>query len=205
LLYADRNGVTSDCGQFNHERIDYILREPSIQTVVIAGFWSEILEPPWLSAGYLEAGQNSHTPMVASDPAILQTGLDELVGRLRNAGKRVYLMGDNPIFSFRPTEVASNKALWARRALARALSSPTVRYEDGVAPELTPPAVSVARQVLENVAAAHPGTIVVDMHSTFCSSQGCRFLEGDRTLYFIDENHLSHAGAQVALNGFEFK
>ncbi len=204
-LYDSPMNFSVGCVQFNQERIDYILREPSIQKVVIGGFWSEQLEPPSLEDGYPEGEQGADSAFNASDPSAFQAGLDRLVVRLHDAGKSVYLVEDNPIFSFNPPEVTYNRLIWTRRVLAKALSSPTFPYQDGVAPEFAPPAMAVARQVLEHVAAAHPGTVLIDLRSALCSAQGCRFAGEDHTLYFSDRDHLSRPGAQAALDGFAFK
>jgi peptidoglycan/LPS O-acetylase OafA/YrhL len=226
-LYGDPKRFSPDCAQFNRERIDGILRDPHIQTVVLGGIWSEELEPPSLEDGYPEAGQAQDPSAETVTQSEFQDGLDRLVARLRGGGKRVYLVEDNPIFSFNPADVTYNRLIGTRRMLANLLSSPTLRYQDGVAPEFAPPAVSAAQQVLERVAAAHPGTVLVEMHSGLCGTagvhasppfaekseglgtmragQGCRFSDGDQTLYFRDRDHLSRAGAQVALSGFEFR
>jgi peptidoglycan/LPS O-acetylase OafA/YrhL len=227
-LYGDPKHFSPDCAQFNRERIDEILHDPSIQTVVLGGYWSEELEPPSLEDGYPEAGQEADLSVEPVAPNAFQDGLNRLVGRMRGAGKRVYLVEDNPIFSFSPAEVTYNRLFWTRRALAKLLPAPTLRFQDGVAPEFAPPAVQAAQQVLEQVAAAHPGTMLVEMHSGLCGEagvhaslpfaeksegwgamradgQGCRFSDGGQTLYFVDRDHLSEAGAQLALSGFEFK
>jgi peptidoglycan/LPS O-acetylase OafA/YrhL len=204
-LFAGQTDFTPDCVQFNQERIDYILREPSIQKVVIGGFWSSCLEPAPLAAGAREEGQSSEPAIGAPDRSALQEGLDRLVVRLRDAGKSVYLVTDNPTFSFDPAGVLYNRLFWSRRAVAKALSPPTLHYEDGVAPDLATPAVQVARQVLEKITAAHPGTVLIDMYGALCSARGCRFADGDQTLYFGDKDHLSGPGATAALKGFGFE
>lgn len=204
-LYANQTRLTTDCAQFNRERIEYILHEPSVQKVVISGFWSQQLEPASIGDGNPEGERVPEGSNELFEPGAFQAGLDRLVTRLQDAGKSVYLVGDNPMFSFNPEQVTFNRLIWTRHVLAKALSSPTFRYQDGIAPELTPPAVQAARQVLESVTAAHPGTVLIDMHSALCSARGCRFAGEDQTLYFVDMDHLSEPGAQMALNGFEFK
>ncbi len=160
-LYAIPTNFSSGCPQFNQERIDSILRDASIQKVVIAGFWSSYIEPARVAADDPENGENPGSVIDGFGRATFQARLDGLVSRLQEVGKSVYLVEDNPMFSFNPEEVVYNRLIWTRRVLARALSSPTLRYQDGVAPEFSPPEVQLAWQILENVAADHPGTVLI--------------------------------------------
>jgi hypothetical protein len=57
----------------------------------------------------------------------------------------------------------------------------------------------MTRTAISDVAAQHPNVHLIDLRSAFCSGDWCRFADGDNGLY-IDPDHLSPLGAQIALS-----
>jgi hypothetical protein len=121
---------------------------------------------------------------------------------MEKAGKQVYVVQDNPTFGFDPMRHMRTVMIAPRRALAAIVASATLHWPDGIAPREQSSAVTEARARIAAVAAAHPGTHVIDLQGSLCTEAGCRFAEGNQIL-FVDYHHLSPLGAQVALAGFE--
>ena len=195
--------VTEKCEEFNRSRIDYVVNDPSVKVVIIAGFWTAVFRPSVAPPGDQSYLQNSF----AMDRGMmndLHQGLDRLVTRLQRSGKICYLVEDNAEFSFDPKGIMYDRAILARRLVAILLTSPARLYLDGRAPELDPESAKLSDEMVGEVAAAHPDVHLIDLHSALCDQDSCRFAAGDRLLY-LDENHLSGAGAQIALSGFNFQ
>ena len=193
--------LARECTQFNRERLDYVMHDPSIQAVIVVGFWSKPFRHEKRGERYVADGQYGPAVSEAQSQELLQQGLDGLVGRLEQAGKVVYLVQDNPIFAFNPQQYMRTQLIGPRRVLAGLVAKSTLRYPQGVVRGTELPADQQARELVEKVAAAHPDVHLFDMRSALCTPAGCRFAEGDRTLY-VDEGHLDSLGAQIALTGF---
>ncbi len=194
-------GFRHKCTQFDREQLNYVLRDPNIQVVVVAGFWSKPFRHQKRGERYVADGQNGRAVSEAQSVTLFQQGLDRLVRRLQQAGKSVYLVQDNPLFNFDPLQHMRTELIRPRRALAGFLFHSKPRYPQGVAPDPTLPADEKARTVVQQVAAAHPGVHILDLHNALCTHGGCKFAENDQTLY-TDSGHLDALGAQIALAGF---
>jgi hypothetical protein len=127
----------------------------------------------------------------------LRLGLDQTVTDLERAGKRVYLVQDNAAFSFSPWQLKITRSMPVRRGLASLLKSQTLRYINDVAPELESTDAELARGIVSSVAAARPGTHLINSRS---GPDGCKFAKRGQELY-VDEDHLSRLGAEIALAG----
>jgi hypothetical protein len=110
----------------------------------------------------------------------------------------VYLLQDNPNFRFDPVRLMRTRFIGPRRILATQLGNSSQGYTSDLAPDANDPNDLKARIIVGTIAAAHPTTHLLDLRRPLCSSQGCRFAEGDQVLY-VDDAHLSLLGAQVAL------
>jgi peptidoglycan/LPS O-acetylase OafA/YrhL len=191
-------GRDQECGEFNREAIGYILRDPSINVVVISGLWSAYLSDDAKQWKLLaESNQSPSLPPEQTD-ALFQRGLNAEIGQLEQTGKVIYLMQDNNSFQFDPMRHMRTRLIAPRRALARLLAPSTEDWPDGVAPPTGSPEEAEARRLVALVARAHPEVKVIDPEEMLCSTAGCRFALGNQTL-FADSQHLSSLGAQIAL------
>ncbi len=189
---------------------------PRIEIVVIAGFWSS----PFASRGEdfkyvpvrgdrLDVSRYVPTPVdhsEVSDDASrvsLRSGLAQEVERLRASGKRVILIQDAPEFVFNPLQYKINSFIRIRRDLGTFLSSlggVNTKDTSGRAP-----AYDDTREasILNDIAARYPEVRVYDLKTKLCGSSDCSFLSHGSLLY-VDSNHLSRAGAEVALTDLTF-
>jgi hypothetical protein len=192
-------GREDECGEFNRETIGYILRDPSINVVVISGLWSAYLSDN--ARQWKLLAENNHGPGLPPEQpdALFQRGLNAEIGQLEQEGKIVYLLQDNNSFPFDPMRHMRTRLIAPRRALTRFFAPSTEDWPDGVAPPTGSPEEAEARRLVALVARAHPEVKVIDPEEKLCSTAGCRFALGNQTL-FADSQHLSSLGAQIALS-----
>ena len=76
-------------------------------------------------------------------------------------------------------------------------------YPSGIAPRLPSSEYQEFSEIVRRTVDEHPKVRLVDLRDGLCTLAGCRFSQGDQTL-FMDRNHLSPLGAQIALAGFRF-
>ena len=186
-----------DCLQFQDGVRRYIENDKNIQVVVLAGYWGTTIHDRDLT-GYVDGSEIDKSVDRAQSWALAKAGLNRLINELEKSGKVVYLLKDTPTYAFDPFDTLLTQQMWIRYQVARWTGSPILRYPQGIAPEMDS---QEGVTLVSAVAAAHPKTRVFDMHRAFCTSSGCRFANGSQALY-IDDQHLSPLGAQIALAGF---
>ena len=200
-----RIGLSSECQQFDRESLNYIIGVPAIRVVVVAEYWSEDLAATRGSqggstwTGIQGKDARGHAEKLASD----KQRLDEVVTDLEHAGKIVYLVQDNANFSFDPVQLMRSRFIRPRRLLARVMGTSSQLYTSDFSPDASSPADLEGRALVEKVASTHPKVRVLDLRKALCSAAGCEFATGNETLY-IDNNHLSVLGAQIALADLRF-
>jgi peptidoglycan/LPS O-acetylase OafA/YrhL len=197
----DKPEVGRECAVFNREAEDYIEKEPSIRAVFIVGYWRLLFLNPSECTDRRAGAQalRFHT----TDQqlyALHSRQIADTLARLEASGKTVYLVEDNPHFSFDPVRVMRTELIEPRRLLAQALGDDAAPFHDGTAQECAFPGDAAARSLIQAAAASDSRARVVDLHWPFCSASSCRF-EGDGETFFIDNNHLSLRGAEIALAG----
>jgi peptidoglycan/LPS O-acetylase OafA/YrhL len=195
-------GHQQQCGEFNRESMGYILRDPSIKVVVIAGLWFGYLTDGREMSSLLTEGSDPIVLPPARRDALLVQGLNAEIAQLEQKGKVVYLVQDNNSFRFDPMGHMLTRLIAPRRALARLLAPSTISWPDGVAPPTGSLEEAEARRLVALVGRAHPEVQVIDLEEKLCSAAGCRFALGNQTL-FADFHHLSLLGAQIALSGLK--
>lgn len=89
-----------------------------------------------------------------------------------------------------------------RRELANILGDHSQQYLNGMTPDCSLPGDSEARELILHAASRDARVRVIDLYSALCNTSTCRFTSGDLVL-FIDNNHLSLRGAQIALSGLQ--
>lgn len=188
-----------ECTRFNQEVLQFLVTQPSVRAVVMAGYWSLPLSTPGAS---LRTVTSSAAPQDASQ--LLALGLSQEIAQLQAAGKAVYLLQDSPSFAFDPVRNIMAHDIPARKMLAQLVSPPTLSSSEGVAAERIFPADQHARAVLSQVAVQHPGVHLIDLQKELCSPDLCRF-EAEGLSLYRDERHLTNLGAAFALRGVNFQ
>ena len=89
-------------------------------------------------------------------------------------------------------------------SMFRRLALKLHQYPDGVAPAPATEADEQSRSVIAKVAADRPEVHLIDLRAPLCGASGCRFAMGDQALY-VDWDHLSPLGAQIALAGLRLR
>ena len=189
-----------DCLAFQDDTLQYIKNDKSIQAVVLAGYWAGAFENSD-GTGYVDRSDITKATGREQGWALAQIGLDRLVSQLEESGKSVYLVQDAPNYSFDPSQIVLTEDMRLRHEIARLMASPIVRYSTGIAPDLDS---RESRGLVSRVAAAHPKARLIDLRSSLCASSSCEFARGNKTLY-IDTDHLSPLGAQIALAGLHLR
>ena len=198
-----RPHLVANCAEFNRERLAYILTDPRIKAVILAAWWADPLKTEKRGQLYTVNGQDSGKVTLEESRESLRLGLNEMVRRLSEGGKEVYIVQDNPEFTFSPARLMMTRVIGPRRAAAQVLARLTVRRNaHDFAPAPSGPEDLYARQLIATVSAKYPNAHLVDLRNGLCSEDGCRFAEGDRSLY-MDTEHLTALGAQAALGGFQ--
>jgi hypothetical protein len=186
LLGVSRTSRRSfPCEVFNDDVVDLIRNHAALRTVVIASRWTLTAD----GRRYLaEAGADtfvrdsqSHDASRAENRAVFARGLDRTLTALRDAGRRVIVVGPIPEIGYDvPTTMARN--IWFGRGIS---IEPTI-------------AAFLDRQrfVLETLADAQTrfGFELVQPYLSLCDAERCS-VGTQLHPYYADDNHLSLTGA----------
>ena len=190
-----------NCTEFNREGLSFILADPSIRFVILAAHWDD----PFQREGepYVSENQGPSTVTPEQSRASFERGLREVVERLNQAGRQVYIVQDNPELLFEPGRQMLTRAIAARRIAAALVARATMRRltSDFISPFEGPPR-QYSRGFIAHLASEHPNVHLIDLRNGLCSGNECRFAEKDRSLYW-DHEHLTDLGAQIALGNFQ--
>jgi hypothetical protein len=171
--------------------------------VILAAWWADPLKSTHMGNLYTVDGQDPTKVTLEESRESLELGLKEIVHRLSEAGKEVYIVQDNPDFNFNPARLMMTRLIGPRRVLAYFVAPATTQREtEDFASAPSPPEDLYARQLIARVAADYPSIDLIDLRSNLCAGDNCRFAEGDGSFY-MDHMHLSTLGASTALRGFE--
>jgi len=175
-----------------------VVDDPGVHTVVLEALWAGPLEFFPNGNGFLHEGQ---TPLVSREDsnANFQQGLDGMVLALRNTGKRVIILQDEYGLRFdagrRLMAYLIPARGWIRRRLQGETSVPGRATTDDMYVKENDEVAAIITQV-----AAKRGAAVFDLRTNLCSGSSCAFFSQGVPLY-LDTNHLSPAGATLAMRG----
>lgn len=197
----DQPQIGQECAVFNRELEGYIGKDPSIRAVFLVGYWRLLFLRPGECSINGPATQTQDVQLFDKERyTLLSHQIELLITRLEQAGKIVYLVQDSPHFSFDPMRIMRTELIEPRRALAGLLGDDPLPFHSGAAPDCNSPGDSDARALIAGEADQHPTVRLIDLHGALCDTSSCRFRSGDQTL-FVDSNHLSFRGAEIALSG----
>jgi peptidoglycan/LPS O-acetylase OafA/YrhL len=181
------------CEAFNDRVVDLIRRDAAIATVILVSRWSLTADGRrYLHEGgadtFVRDSQSQETGL-AENGAVFRRGLERTLAALRDAGKRVVVVGPVPEVGFDvPTTLA--RTLWFERSFP-------IDPERGA---------FLARQqvVLDTLQDLQRRSdfVLIQPHQLLCDAARCRTGTGDHSLY-VDDNHLSITGATLLRPLFE--
>ncbi len=182
------------CAAYNKAALHYVLEDPNVRTVILAGYWTAA-SPLQKGYGYVHVGE---TALGTSDQnwSNFESGLTDTVRQLKARNKEVVLATDVPIFSIDPLMVAVGDTIPLRRRFERLL---VVNEEPGSEPQQT--AVSPEERHADGILtriAEKTGAHLLDLKRGLCDGAVCHYWLNGTPLY-VDQQHLSAAGARVAL------
>jgi hypothetical protein len=198
LRLKDHPGASHACAAFNAAAIAKAADDPRVKLVILTGFWESPFSQHALATGdgLTDADPNLHNR--ASDEE-LRIALARTLTRLHNAGKRILVLGDAPWIRFDPALHAWAPFLSLRAAIE---SHVTIGLDAGhgrVPRRYIEPLVDTGGSIVAKGAATVPETRYVALRGLLCDATSCRTGDG-ATPFFIDQQHLSRAGADYVLS-----
>jgi peptidoglycan/LPS O-acetylase OafA/YrhL len=194
-LVAPNSAEREKCVTFNQDALANVIRDPSIQTVVLAGYWLAPFPPLMEGGRYVAQGQEASSLSVEDSWSNLGAGLNDVVARLQAGGKMVFVVIDSPSLGFNPLLLTLSDAIAPRRELKKLLWK--VNDSSGVVPHSEGPNNTRLEVLLREVAARHHAEII-DLYGALCDGSTCRYALNGQP-FFEDPHHLTRLGAEFAL------
>jgi len=189
------SGRRNDCATQMKPLLDYVLRTPEIETVVVAHRGAAHLTGTDLASPRSVFQLHDYSDARRSDRrAIYEAGLREAVRRFQQAGKRVVLVLAPPELPFAPLGCVRDtighppRLASSRREICPTVSRASVQERD-----------AVYREVTGRVASEFQGVSTVDLASPLCDEVECRVVIDSQLLY-RDSDHLSPIGAEYVID-----
>lgn len=186
-----------ECASFNEKSLQQVLSNPDIRYVILAGYWSSPLAAASEGNRYVRSDSSS-LPTPEQSMRNFESGLRQTVTTLKARGKHVILVRDVPIFDFDPVRSIVNAQIPVRAAVARALGAESSGNGESTSLKHLkhgPP----AEQIVNAIAKEDASIIFLDTHRNVCRNDRCLY-HADQELLYIDSQHLSPAGARLALS-----
>ena len=191
-------GHREECAAYAHKAFDVLAADTTIKTVIIAGFWSANFSLERIGERFVRDDETVTSVSAPESRENLAWGIDRVVGRLQQAGKRVILIKDVPLFNFDPLRRTIANFIPARRALSTIFSlRRNLGEEEAAGVDFTNEADESAA-IIDRIAQNRPLLQVVDFRGTLCVANKCRFADG-QDLFYTDYQHLSEVGAMRVL------
>ena len=185
----------SECGKENDAAIKFVASDPTVHVVVLAGFWSA----PWMYwGGYHRAGDRSSVSPEENEKNF-EEGLDATIAILQQAGKRVILVQDSETLRFDPVRRVRAYLIPARGWVRRRVQGETAAPGRAMDAEMYWRENEAAAEIVAKIAAQR-GVAIFDLRPRLCGADSCAFYD-DGVLLYQDTNHLSPAGATLAMRG----
>ena len=192
-FYADRA-----CVEFNRVALKRLEDDSSVRLVVLYALWAgPALDPPGF--GYVPANFRGDVNPSQS-AANLSQGLRATIAGLTGAGKRVIVVKDAVPLKFNPVDRVETYLMPARRWLARILVGPSPVPGVTTQDEMYGAENAAAGVVIEQIASEQK-VETFDAGKELCTERSCTYFANGLLMY-RDSNHMSRAGAHVALQKF---
>jgi hypothetical protein len=202
-LMPNHPGHDKDCAAFNARTLQQIADDPSIQLVIVAGYWSAPFIEEESGSRFAQSAGGSASITHVDSRQNLRDGLLALVRKLRDAGKHVIVVQDVPVFSFDPMRHVANTTIPVRTVIGRMLAANHEIGGDAAPGRMVINRPDEAATIVAEVANSVDGVQVLDTPAEFCSTDLCRFADGE-TLWYADAQHLTGSGAAHAVGRIAF-
>ncbi len=184
----------AECTAFDSKVLAWIKANPTIHTVILAGFWSGPMQAASQGEAYVSLRSDEAG---LGNAALLERGLAAEIAALRAIGPKVVVMQDVPFFVFPPPSYLLQQLIGARAALARLIGGPSdlgrvdgpTRYVFNFG--------EATHDIIARAAGSTPGVRVVDPFAILCSADRCRFAAEDGSSFYKDTQHLSARGSEA--------
>lgn len=189
----------AECSTYNAKVMDLLRENDAIKKVILAGYWSAPMREAESGSRYILPGADGAEQAENKNGPTLESALASQVAQLRAMNKDVVLLQDVPLFNFNPVRAVLQRAIPFRSAFGGWLDGDR---------DLTPydaPMNAVAnfkdpvRDIITRVAEkSPPGVVLIDPFDALCPRARCSFSTVDGAPLFIDNQHLSTLGSEVA-------
>jgi peptidoglycan/LPS O-acetylase OafA/YrhL len=178
VRFVPEDNNRRDCPEFNEAAMEVIMNRPSL-TVILAAWWDE-----YAAGGFLLARGSTSPSLAQSHQNFIET-MRGTVHALRRAGHRVIVVAQAPVPSRNPVDCIERTQLTGRAASECAVASADRAEADQRVKGLL-------RLALESEHAQ-----VVSLFEQLCDARECRILTEQGKFVYMDQSHLSAAGAQL--------
>ncbi|MGQ8704756.1 acyltransferase family protein [Serratia sp. TSA_198.1] len=185
---GDYPSHAAECESYNSKVLALITRNEKIKTVVISAFWDSGVND---KNGDYTAINSTQSGIVA-----LTTGLNNVIQRLNDSGKKVILVKDVPFLKFNVVRAIDNQQIPLRRTINELIQPVSLNSESTTDYRLPQEKVNA---LLASVANDHSIEIFNPVQN-LCDVTGCKFKSNNRPLYY-DNQHLTYLGSAYALHG----
>lgn len=191
-LLGVSHSLNTHCKAYNDEILAYLAAAPSVQTVILAGFWAGYAESTAFGAPYdslhidAQRQQSATAPpssTVDQNHEAFAAGLENTVAALKAAGKSVWIVGPVPEQKF-----SIPKALYIQSFNIFRNTPLAITFEDFEARD------AYAISLLVKIAKKYDVGLIWP-HKVLCTSSRCG-VERNGTPLYIDRSHLSEFGAK---------
>ena len=192
-----KKGEAENCLERNQAILNFILRTPSIDTVVLSAEGAYYISDTGFAASQEPGGRNDakywrleiqNGPQNLSKAQIFEKGLQASVNALVGAGKKVVLFKDVPEIPFTPDAcIARPLDLNVRRC---SLPREVVRQRQ-----------KEYSAIIARIAATHATIRIFESTDVLCDAEKC-VVGGDDFSHYRDGDHLSISGSQLMARHF---
>ena len=188
LPFSSKTHQTEQCQRSIALAQKYVLEQPSVSTIVLAGYWA------YLMAGRFAADSNGdyRAPgtLAPAETAVFERTAHDVLMALLASGKRVVLLLDVPNLNFNIQHCVFDPAA--------ADGEPSVPPGCGFDRRAFEARSAPYDQVMAGIVAAHPGLRVFHPSSVLCDDSVCHAMRDGHPLYF-DSDHLSRRGTDLVV------
>ncbi|CAI1970971.1 O-acetyltransferase OatA [Serratia quinivorans] len=177
-----------ECETYNNKALELITNNEKIKSVVISASWDSGLDD--IDGGYTVINAGRH------GLSALAYGLNNVIKKLTNSGKKVIIVKDVPLLGFNVVRAIDNQQIPLRR-IVNQLIQPSPLNEESTNDYRLPN--EEVNTLLATIAGKHR-IEVFNPVPNLCDAIGCKFKSNNRPFYY-DDQHLTYLGSTYALNG----
>lgn len=200
IAVANHPNEARNCMHFNNEVLRLTLANRHVRVVIMTGVWTSPFKR--YGGNTLIGDEGSQGVSSASDSVrkLFSVSLANAVRPLCDAGIKVVLIDDVPVFSFDPLMRYRTSVIPARRWMASMLGE--YHNDMGFAAPDQSQAADTATELMKSVQLQFPGVELIDLRSVLCREHDSCHYFAEGKLFYRDPNHVTVDGAKYALRGF---